>query len=565
MNKRFILIFAIVSLSFFLRIYKLNTIPNGLYSDETSLGYNAYSLLKTGKDEFGNKWPLTLKSFGDYKPPMSAWLGVPSVFVLGLNEFSVRLPSALAGSLTVLIVYFIVKEIFQDLIKKSDISKYLPEVSALLLAISPWHILFTRSNMLVGEEVMFTSSGLLFFLKGLKKPYFFILSGFSFVAAIYSYYGARITIFALLILLSIIFKKELLSMKKVLFLPILLSCLLLSPLIYSIAKNPSTLTGRAKTISIFYDQNINLKLWQAHTLDGPSYPTILSRFFNNKPYLYFNDVLMRYFQHFSLNFLVVTGDTQAPFRLEKMGVEYLPSFILFLIGLYYVIKNKTKKILALLSYLLVSPIAASFTFMTPAANRSLNLVITFNILAALGIIIVINHAKKLMGLKLATAILSTTFIISFIYFVNIYFYQIPENYPHLWHYGRKEMVKKVSNVENNYDNIIVSNSQGPAYIWFLFFNKFDPLSFSNSYKVNDVPDEFGFINVDSFNKYKFMKPFNWESVYKSEDNLYIGFENDIPDTWTGFQGGQAYVSKVIDKVFYPNGNTEFKLVQVRPI
>lgn len=565
MNKRFILIFLIVSLSLFLRLYKLSSIPNGLYSDETSLGYNAYSLLKTGKDEFGNTWPLTLKSFGDYKPPMSAWLDIPSIFVLGLNEFSVRLPSALAGSLTVLIVYFLVKEIFKDLIKKSDISKYLPEFSALLLAISPWHILFSRSNMLVGGEVMFTSGGLLFFIKGLKNPYFFILSGFSFAAALYSYYGARITIFALLILLSIIFKKELLLKKNVLFLPILLSCLLLSPLIYSIAKSPSTLTGRAKTISIFYDQNVNLKLWKAHTLDGPSYPTILSRFFNNKPYLYFNDVVMRYLQHFSLNFLVVTGDTQAPFRLGKMGVEYLPSFLLFLIGLYYVIKNKTKKILALLSFLLVSPIAASFTFMTPAANRSFNLVIPFNILAALGMIIVINHAKRLISFKLATVMLSITYIISFIYFVNIYFYQIPKNYPNLWHFGRKEMVKKVSDIEDNYDNIIVSNSQGPAYIWFLFYKKFNPLSFNNSYRVNDVPDEFGFINVDSFSKYKFMKPFNWESVYKSENNLYVGFENDIPDSWTGVQNGNIYLSKVIDKVLYPNGDTEFKLVQVRPI
>lgn len=565
MNKRFILIFLIVSLSLFLRLYKLSSIPNGLYSDETSLGYNAYSLLKTGKDEFGNKWPLTLKSFGDYKPPMSAWLDIPSIFVLGLNEFSVRFPSATAGSLTVLIVYFLVKEIFQDLSKKLDIRKYLPEFSALLVAISPWHILFSRSNMLVGEEVMFTSCGLLFFLKGLKSPYFFILSGFSFVAALYSYYGARITIFALLILLSIIFKKELLSMKKVLILPILLNCLLLLPLIYSIAKNPSTITGRVKTISIFYDQNVNLKLWQAHTLDGPSYPTILGRFFNNKPYLYFNDVLMRYLQHYSLNFLVVIGDTQAPFRLGKMGEEYLPSFLLFLVGLCYVILNKTKKILALLSYLLVSPIAASFTFMTPAANRSFNLVIPFNILAALGMVIVINYAKKLIGLKLAVVVFSIIYIVSLIYFVNIYFFQIPKNYPNLWHFGRKEMVQKVSSIEDNYDNVIVSNSQGPAYIWFLFYKKFDPLSFSNSYRVNEKPDEFGFINVDSFNKYKFMRPFNWESVFKSENNLYVGFENDIPDTWTGFQNGRNYVSKVIDKVYYPNGNTEFKLVQVKPI
>src|SRR3972149_156253 len=87
-----VLIFAVL-----LRVYKLNNSPPGLYSDEAAYGYNAYSLLTTGHDEYAKSWPFALKSFGDYKPPMTAWLTIPSIATFGLSEFAVRLPSALAG------------------------------------------------------------------------------------------------------------------------------------------------------------------------------------------------------------------------------------------------------------------------------------------------------------------------------------------------------------------------------------------------------------------------------------------------------------------------------------
>ena len=85
MKKEHLLIIIVILLASFIRLYKLGSFPIGLYSDEASLGYNAYSLLKTGSDEFGNIWPLTLKSFGDYKPPMSAWLNIPNVYLFFFN------------------------------------------------------------------------------------------------------------------------------------------------------------------------------------------------------------------------------------------------------------------------------------------------------------------------------------------------------------------------------------------------------------------------------------------------------------------------------------------------
>src|SRR3989344_2456512 len=111
MNK---LLIIIVVLAAGLRLVALDQFPSGFNADEAAIGYNAYSLLQTGKDEYGTSWPLVFKSFGDYKPGMYFYFVIPFVATLGLNEWAVRLPSALLGIGTVVLIYFLAIEIFKD-------------------------------------------------------------------------------------------------------------------------------------------------------------------------------------------------------------------------------------------------------------------------------------------------------------------------------------------------------------------------------------------------------------------------------------------------------------------
>src|SRR3972149_4200207 len=111
MNKNWFWLILIVA--FVLRFYKLGQIPLTLDWDEVSNAYNAYSILKTGRDEYGNFLPLYNRSFDDYKPPLYMYLNIPTVAIFGLTPFAARLPSAFFGFLTVPAMYFLARKIFE--------------------------------------------------------------------------------------------------------------------------------------------------------------------------------------------------------------------------------------------------------------------------------------------------------------------------------------------------------------------------------------------------------------------------------------------------------------------
>src|SRR5437762_2879939 len=105
---------GILFIAIFLRLFKLPSVPPGANRDEASIGYTAYSLLKTGRDEYARLLPLSFQSFGDWKLPLYIYTTVPFVAVLGTNELAIRLPSALAGIATVVVVYFLVIELTEN-------------------------------------------------------------------------------------------------------------------------------------------------------------------------------------------------------------------------------------------------------------------------------------------------------------------------------------------------------------------------------------------------------------------------------------------------------------------
>ena len=132
--KKYFLIYILV-LATLLRIINLSTNPPELNWDEVSMGYTAYSLMSTGHDEWGESWPILFRSYGEWKSPVYIYLLTPFIKLFGLNAWGVRLPAALFGVLTVYLTYALASRIY---------SRRVGLLAALLLAVSPWHLMLSR-------------------------------------------------------------------------------------------------------------------------------------------------------------------------------------------------------------------------------------------------------------------------------------------------------------------------------------------------------------------------------------------------------------------------------------
>ncbi|MEK6819140.1 MAG: glycosyltransferase family 39 protein, partial [Nanoarchaeota archaeon] len=224
-----LLLVLIILLASFLRFNQLNTLP-ALNADEAAVVYNAYSLIQTGKDEHGHAWPIHFESFGDWKPGLFFYIVLPFVKFLGLNEWAVRIPGATLGVLTVLLVYLLVKELFKD--RKLEIGNWKLEIlAAALLAVSPWHIHFSRGGWEVNAGTFFIVLGLWAFLKGTRQNKWLVISTLAFVASLYTYHAARIVVPLLVMGLLIFYRRFFWEKKNGLLVPVIVGVILLIPLI----------------------------------------------------------------------------------------------------------------------------------------------------------------------------------------------------------------------------------------------------------------------------------------------------------------------------------------------
>jgi len=105
---------AILLLGAAFRFSMLSSIPGALSEDEASTGYDAFSILKTGRCQYGEHLPVFARSFGDYEEALYRYFTVPSIAVFGLNEFGTRFPAAVIGLLTILLMFWLTRELTGD-------------------------------------------------------------------------------------------------------------------------------------------------------------------------------------------------------------------------------------------------------------------------------------------------------------------------------------------------------------------------------------------------------------------------------------------------------------------
>lgn len=542
MRKITFLILGIVFLAGVLRFWNFGNVPPSPDWDEAALGYNAYSILLTGKDEYGEHLPVILRSFDDYKPALYAYFVVPFISIFGLNIEAVRFPSAFFGVLTVLGTFFLTRELF----KRNDLAL----LSSFLLAISPWHIQFSRIAFEANIGVAFNVFGILFFLLGLKKHVFLIFASLVLGLNLYVYQSEKVFIPLLTFALFAIFRKELFALpKKYLLTSILVGAIIALPIFFYTLTNSEALS-RAKGVSVFADTTPFLKQnvkRYAMDIEKNDYIGII---FDNRRLEYVKAIIAGYLAHFDLNWLFIRGDI-ARHHAPNMALLYLWELPFLLLGIYVFIFGKfsIRSKLLVLTWFLITPIPASITSGVPHAIRTINFLPTFQIFVAVGLIHTLSMLKLAPFIKRAAfGALIAVFLFNFIYFVNQYFSQ--QNYFHSqhWQYGYEEAIEKVKELEGKYKKIVVSNQPhlDQSYMFFLFYLKYPPSMYQQEAKSASG----GFAETHRFGKFEF-RPINWDLESKEKGILYIGRPFDFPQNDLGH----------VKTMYFLDGSPAIKIVE----
>lgn len=458
-QPKFLLIFICIFF-LFTRLYQINEIPPSVYWDEASIGYNAYAVSETGRDEWGKFLPIHFRAFGEFKLPVYIYSTAIFVKVFGLNEFSVRFPSVLFSLGTVILIYLLAKRLSG--------SKMIGILSSFLVSVSPWFFIFSRTGYEVTAGLMFYLLAIYLFLGLRVNVWHAVFSVVSFILSAYSYNSFRIIApLTILVLITYEFRGLKVVFKKGV-LPLILSGIILLLSVFPIYR---------------------LYRYDAGSIRLQVISTTNSKFAGN------------YLSHFSPNFLFISGDKNLRSQQSGFGQLYLPELILLPLGLVYMFKSKSKYSFLSLALLLLGPIPAAITKESPHALRAISSIPFFSVISAMGIVCFQNifRNKYFVGFT-AVVIFFVFFINYFINFLTVFPAQSSKD----WQYGYKKIFTDFKNDFPKYNQIFISDEYAQPYIFALFYQKVDPNKFRQTAIRNNV-SEWGFSTVASFDKFKFGK------------------------------------------------------------
>ena len=472
------LAFFIFILASFLRLKNVLNSPPSPYWEEVALGYDAFSIAETGKDHHGNPWPVVaFESFGDWKPSFYFYAIIPFIKLFGLNILAVRLPSIISGVLICLGIAFLTSFIFKENFSKKN-EKFIFLFSFFISAISPWAITFSRGAWESNLATMLILWGINFFFLFMKKNeknnkrgvLFLLFSVLFLILATYTYHSARfiapLTGFTLVVIYLFLYKKK--SNLKLLFPAFLMSLLLMIPLLLSFKSNVGQ--QRIAETSIFSDLSI---IQRSNDLKLASGNSFLSKIIYHRYLLFAKEIFLNFMDHFSFNYLFVSGDINPRHSVQSFGLFYLFEIIFLISGIIFFIKNWNSYFAFLIFYLLIAIFPAAITKTTPHALRSLAAMPVFIILISFGLWQIFNLFKKK-----AKYVFISLLGIFYLFNMSQFWRNLNDSYPFKyskhWQYGYEELMTYVGQEKDNYDQIFISREEGRPAMYYWFYNEVDP-------------------------------------------------------------------------------------------
>ncbi|MEK7533153.1 MAG: glycosyltransferase family 39 protein [Patescibacteria group bacterium] len=472
--KHLILV-GILFVAAFFRFYNLSQVPPSPSLDEVSIGYNAYSILTTGKDEYGSVLPMLLRAYDDFRPALYVYLTIPFVWVLGLTVVAVRLPSVLLSLITVYVTYLIGRMVG----KKYLSFERLGEIAAVILAVSPWHIYISRLGHEANIGLTLTTLGIFFFLRAVfsGKKSSWILAGIAFGLSLHGYQSEKVVIPLLVLFGSYLFWKEIRKAKRHALIAIVVGFAIALPAIAATVSPQGMVRFRA-TSAFSTDSPRAVSAVQSY-IASKEKGDIIGRIIYSKAVTNASIFIENYASHFSPVWLF-SGSNREAHKVPGMGLLYLWEAPFLLLGLWALGKSRIPKHLAafLIAGLLVAPIPGAITTQAPHAMRAYTEIPIMQLIEALGAWVLISKLKK-KQLQIFALILGMLISAGVVKYWQGYFVRFPAEQSDSFQYAIRGAVQYGLDNANRYTAIQFSNqgSLYQSYMFFLYYSKFDPAAY----------------------------------------------------------------------------------------
>lgn len=546
MKRTFFVLILIIILAAALRFFRLDRVPSGLIPEEASTAWNSYSLAKTGKDEWNKFLPIIFHETGGFKLALNSYLMVPVMNISGLNEFSARAPTAIAGVLAVLLTYFLCFELF----KRKNIAL----AASFLLAISPWHIAMSRYGIDVNWGIPLFLAGLLFFIKSEKKPKEIIIAGIFFALTYYTYFNYVVFTFIFILLLIFLRRNFFFSKSgyKILLLFIFIQVIFLLPYLsqrnLTVRFSQATSVGTVGFINRINEHRQACKFY---------YPQTFCKLIYNKPVEKVMEYGRNFINHFSATTFFLYGSNLGLSGMpQNWGLFYLFEFPLILLGLAIMVRRKNFPTVLLgwgLLYAVPSSLAGEAHIW-----RMMTLLPLPQIIGAFGLI------SSFVFLKNNLVRIGIISIISFsvLKFTADYFAYLPFSQGNYSYFGFRDLYNYLKTIEKDYENVIIAPigmNFNQLYIYYLFYSQYDPGKFQRSDELDRVVGEQNWIWVNRIGKWYFVsEPKKVKYPLNKKTLLVIDTSRDDEIMYD-----KTLKPVLLHTIYHANGDAAFKIFNLR--
>ncbi|OGH04099.1 MAG: hypothetical protein A2W22_06275, partial [Candidatus Levybacteria bacterium RBG_16_35_11] len=454
-------------------------------------------------------------------------LSIIPISFFGLNQFSIRFVSALAGILSIIALYFAAKKLFD---KKTAI------FSMLLFAIMPWSVGLSRIAIESNLAILFILLAIYFGFNNSKNVARNLSISVIFLGLSAYTYSAYSLFVPLVLLLSIIdnFYKTKIKLKKII--PAVIIFILI---IFPVFINKNSAQVRFSQVGL--TTNIN-SIGLINTLNDErgqcikTFTPSICKILENKQILFTETFIKNYLSHFSPNFFYINGTVTQFSILPQRGLDYWFCSLFLILGFYFLFRKGNKKVsFAFISLFLLSAFPDSLTGDGNYSRASI-MQPFIAILSGLGLVFLIGKIVSLRNKKVATFIsflIALLFIFGLSSFYVNYLTYFKNNYSIFSQYGYEDLMTKVAKEKQNYQRIYISKhlNDTKQYVYYLFYNKYDPVKYQSKKDVAISYEASGWISIDRIENIYFVQNppvITEESDLAKEKILIISTPVDFP-------------------------------------